>query len=118
MQHLIDYARRNYNVVCFDLSGNMERYSMEIMHESRKIFIVCTTEVCSLHLARERIQYLRRMDLGDRVNVLLNRHTKRSSIDVDQVESLVGVPVMMTFPNDYARLTRSIADGKAVDDLS
>ena len=47
IQHLLDYARRNYKVVCADLSGNLEKYSMEIMHESRKIFVVCTPE--SLH---------------------------------------------------------------------
>lgn len=115
MQHLVDYARRNYKVLCFDLSGNMERYSLELMHESKKIFLVTTTEVCALHLAREKVQYLRRMDLAERVSVLVNRYNKRSPIDVDQVEQLVGAPVLMTFANDYTRLTKAVAEGKPVD---
>ncbi len=38
----MEFMRRNYRVLCFDLSGNLEKYSLEIMHESKKIFLVCT----------------------------------------------------------------------------
>jgi pilus assembly protein CpaE len=115
LRELVEYARRKYRVVSFDLSGNLEKYSLELMHESRRIFLVTTTEVCSLHLAREKIQYLRRMDLGDRISVLLNRYHKRHSIDPADVESVLGAPVLMKFSNEYARLNRAIAEGKAVD---
>lgn len=115
IQHLLDYARRNYKVVCADLSGNLEKYSMEIMHESRWIFLVCTPEVASLHLAREKLQYLQRMDMGDRVRVLLNRFSKKTSILPSEVEQVVGAPVMMTFPNDYTRVAQAITNGTSVD---
>ncbi len=51
------------------MSGNLERYSLEIMHESKRIFLVCTPEIPSLHLAREKYLYLKQLDLGDRVGV-------------------------------------------------
>ena len=115
IHHLLDYARRNYKFVCADLSGNLEKYSMEIMHESRKIFLVCTTEVSSLHLAKEKLQYLQRMDLGDRVHVLLNRYIRKSGVQPDEVEQIVGAPVMVTFPNDYSRVAKSIQAGRSID---
>lgn len=115
IQHLLDYARRNYKVVCADLSGNLEKYSMEIMRESRKIFVVCTPEISSLHLAREKLQYLQRMDLGDRACVLLNRYVKRSSVTPAEVEQIVGAPVEIAFANDYLRVGRAIQEGKGVD---
>jgi pilus assembly protein CpaE len=115
IQHLLDFARRNYKVVCADLSGNLEKYSMEIMRDSRRIFLICTPELSSLHLAREKLQYLQRMDLGDRVRVLLNRYVKRSSMSPAEVEQVVGAPVMMTFMNDYARVGRAIQEGGAVE---
>ena len=34
IRHLIQFMRRNYQALCFDLSGNLERYSLEIMQES------------------------------------------------------------------------------------
>jgi pilus assembly protein CpaE len=118
IQHLLDFSRRNYKVVSVDLSGNLEKYSLEIMHESRWIFLVCTPEVASLHLAREKLQYLQRMDLTDRVRLLLNRYSKRSPIVPSEVEQVVGAPVMMPCPNDYARVANAITNGSTVDPKS
>ena len=115
LRDLIGYARRNYKAICFDLSGNLEKYALELMQESRRIFLVCTPEVCSLYLAREKMQYLKRLDLGDRVSILLNRFYKRSPIGTSEVEDLVRAPVLMTFQNDYNRITAAIAAGGAVE---
>ena len=113
--HLMEFMRRNYGVLCFDLSGNLEKYSVEIMHESKKIFMVCTPEIPSLHLAREKYLYLRQLDLHERVCILLNRCQKRPLISPDQVEQLLGVPVMMTFPNDYQGVHRALTFGRWVE---
>ncbi|MBV8819072.1 MAG: hypothetical protein JO022_11995, partial [Acidobacteriaceae bacterium] len=101
IRHMLDFMRRNYQALCFDLSGNLEKYSLEIMHESKKIFLVCTPEIPSLHLAREKYLYLKHLDLQERVVVLLNRCQKRPIITPTQIEELLGVPVQLTFPNDY-----------------
>ena len=114
VQHLIDYARRNYKVICLDLSGNLEKYSLELMHESRQVFLVCTSEVTSLHLAREKMLYLQKMDLGDRVLLLLNRHCRKSPVGTADVEQVVGAPVAFTFPNDYAGVSKAITDGRVL----
>jgi MinD-like ATPase involved in chromosome partitioning or flagellar assembly len=114
IRRLLDFAKRNYKVVTADLSGNLEKYSMEIMHQSRLIFLVCTPELASLHLAREKLQYLQKMGLGDRVRLLLNRYSRNSSIQPSDVEEVVGAPVMMTFPNDYARVLEAMTEGTAV----
>jgi pilus assembly protein CpaE len=113
--HLMEFMRRNYRVLCFDLSGNLEKYSLEIMHESKKIFLVCTPEIPSLHLAREKYLYLKQLDLHERVCVLLNRCQKRPLITPDQIEELLGVPVTMTFPNDYQGVHRALTFGRWVD---
>lgn len=115
IQRLIEFARCNYKAVSFDLSGNLEKYSLELMHESRRVFLVTTTEICSLYLAREKYQYLRQMDLGDKVSILVNRYNKRSSMSITEVESLIGAPVMMAFPNDYMRISKAATEGKAID---
>ncbi|HZU24083.1 MAG TPA: hypothetical protein VFA04_01090 [Bryobacteraceae bacterium] len=115
IRHLIEFMRRNYRALCFDLSGNLERYSLEIMHESKKVLLVCTPEIPSLHLAREKYAYLQKLDLGDRVAVLLNRCQKRPMITPDQIEDLLGLPVFMTFPNDYHGVQRALTLGRWVE---
>jgi len=118
MRHLVEFMRRYYRLVTVDLSGNMERYSIEIMEESRRIFLVTTAELSSLHLARERYNYLRTLDLGDRIELVLNRSHKRSEIDTKQIEDLLGLPVKIALPNDYQGVSRALTAGKPVDSKS
>jgi pilus assembly protein CpaE len=118
IRHLTEFMRRHYKSLCFDLSGNLERYSFEIMHESKRIFLVCTPEVPSLHLAREKYAFLKSLDLGDRVCVLVNRVSKRPVITPEQIEQILGLPVLMTFPNDYHGVGRAVTAGRSVDPKS
>lgn len=115
IRHLIDFMRRNYRALCFDLSGNLEKYSLEIMHESKRIFLVCTPEIPSLHLAREKYSFMKSLDLEDRVNVLVNRVSNRPVITPEQIEQILGLPVMMTFPNDYNGVHRALTAGRAIE---
>ncbi|HUA20677.1 MAG TPA: hypothetical protein VMB25_18140 [Bryobacteraceae bacterium] len=118
IRHLMEFMRRNYTALCFDMSGNLERYSLEIMHESKRIFLVCTPEIPSLHLAREKYLYLKQLDLGERVSILLNRCQKRPLITPQQIEQLLGLPVYMTFPNDYQGVQRAMTAGHWVESSS
>jgi len=114
VHRLLSFARRQYRVLSVDLSGNMEKYSIELMQESRRIFLVTTPEIPPLHLARERYRFLRDIDLGDRVSILLNRWVKQSALSVAQIEDLLEVPVHETFPNNYAGVHRALVAGKPV----
>lgn len=115
VRHLLEFARRHYTAICVDLSGNLERYSLEIMNEAKRIFLVVTPEIPSLHLAREKLTFLSNLDLGDRVSVLLNRSHKRGLVSPQQIETLLGAPVMMNFANDYQGVHKALQAGRGVD---
>jgi pilus assembly protein CpaE len=115
IRHLIDFLRRNYQAMVFDLSGNLERYSFEIMNECKKIFLVCTPEIPALHLAREKYVFLRSLDLQDRVSVLVNRCQKRQVISNEQIEQILGLPVHMVFPNEYQTVHKALTLGRWID---
>jgi pilus assembly protein CpaE len=112
IRKLVEFMRRNYQAVCFDLSGNLEKYSMELMQESKRIMLVVTPETPSLHLAREKLQFLRGFDLESRVAVVLNRCHKKPLFTKGQVEELLGLPVVQSFPNDYVGVTKAMTAGK------
>jgi len=115
---LIQFASRNYDALCFDLSGNLEKYSLDIMQESRRILLVCTAETPSLHLAREKLQFLKTLDLDSRVGVILNRVYRKSVLGKAEVEEILEVPVMATLVNDYQGVNRSNDAGTVVDSKS
>jgi pilus assembly protein CpaE len=112
---LVDFARRNYSALSFDLSGNLERYSLELMQEAKRVLLVCTPEIPSLHLAREKLYFLRSLDLDTRVSVILNRCQKKGLFSKEQVEEILGVPVVKTFANDYHGVNRAVTNGTCID---
>jgi pilus assembly protein CpaE len=118
VRSMVEFARRNYRSVCVDLSGNMEKYSIEIMQESKRVYLVTTPEIASLHLARERFHYLRQLDLGDRIQLILNRSQKRAPISISQIEDLLGLPVLAAIPNDYQGVSRALTAGRPVESNS
>lgn len=114
LRHLLDFARRTYRTVLLDLSGHLEKFALEAIHESKWIFLVVTPELPALHQAREKLHYLRTLELGDRVKVLLNRCQRRTVVSPAQIEELLGQPLLMTFANDYQGVHRAITAGKTV----
>ncbi len=115
LRHLLDFARRLYRVIVMDLSGNMEKYSINLIHESKRVFLVTTPELPALHLAREKLVFLQGEGLSERVWLALNRVSRRDAMTAEQVERLLETPVAFQFPNDYAGVHRALAAGGAVD---
>jgi pilus assembly protein CpaE len=115
---LVDFTRRNYQALCFDLSGNLERYSIEIMQEAKRVLLVCTPEIASLHQAREKLHFLKALDLDTRISVVLNRCQKKPLFTDKQVEEILGLPVIKMFPNDYHGVNRAMTAGSFVEPKS
>ena len=76
----------------------MERYSVEILQEAKRVYLVTTAELPALHLCREKLNFLRSQDLDGRVSILLNRAQKRGQISTAEMEKLFGMPVQMDIP--------------------
>lgn len=112
---IVDFTRRNYQALAFDLSGNLERYSLELMQEAKRVLLVCTPEIPSLHLAREKMNFLKTLDLDTRISVILNRCQKKGLFSKQQVEEILGVPVVKSFANDYQGVNRAVTSGTIVD---
>jgi pilus assembly protein CpaE len=118
VRYLMEFLRRNYDALLFDLSGNLERYSLEIMQESKRILLVCTPEIPSLHLAREKLAFLQSLGLGDRITVVLNRTPKRPVITTEEIQDLLCSPVYATFPNDYKGVHDALTEGTCINPSS
>jgi Flp pilus assembly CpaE family ATPase len=114
VRKLLHFAQRLYSVICLDHSGNLEKYSLELLRDSKKIFVVCTPEIPAVHLARKKVQLLQNLDLGDRTAILLNRSGKNSLISTAEIERLLGVPVTLELPNDYTGVHQALTRGTSV----
>jgi len=115
IQRILEFAQRNYNSVFVDLSGAFESFSIAAMEASRQIFVVVTPELASAHMAREKIRYLKRLNLEDRTAIVLNRAQKKSLLSREQIEDVLQLPVAASFTNDYHRVNAALTAGKAIE---
>jgi Flp pilus assembly CpaE family ATPase len=115
---LLDFMRRNYSVVTADLPDVFDELSLTVMREASRIFLVTTPELPALRLARQKVALLRRLDLDDRLSLVLNRVTKRMELSIDEIGETVGLPVTASFPSDYVSVTKSIREAQMPANLA
>lgn len=115
LQRVLSVARAQYEVVCVDLASSLDPFSVDLMRESRRIFVLTTPELTPLYLAAERVRILKELGLGDRISLVLNRKTgRRGGLPDEDVVRLVGLPVSFAFSNDYFAVQEAILAGRPV----
>ncbi|HXP84354.1 MAG TPA: cellulose synthase operon protein YhjQ/BcsQ [Bryobacteraceae bacterium] len=115
---LIEFARRNYNVVSADLPDTFDATTLTVLREANRIFLVTTPELSALRLARLKMLLLQRLELTDKVSLLVNRASARMELSVEEIEKTVGLKVFMSFPCDYADVTKAIRAGRPAPKLA
>jgi pilus assembly protein CpaE len=111
-------ARRVYSCVIADLPDPLFTSSKHILKVSDRVYLVCTPEITSLHLARRKAQQLRDSGVpNDRIGLVVNRVGAWGSFQPSEVQRVVGAPVVWTLDNDYATLHEAtLAGGLVAED--
>lgn len=88
---LLDHAREQYQAVCADLTGARAAHAIEVLRASDAIFLVTDSDLPSLEGVCEKTDWLRAIDLNERVGLLVRRSPQ--GVDVDEIERITGIPV-------------------------
>jgi pilus assembly protein CpaE len=116
---VIEYARINYEWVLIDVPVVFQRLSLMAISESDRAFLVSTSELPSLHLARKAVNLLDQLGFPkDRFQVIMNRVDKRDELGAQEIEKLFNCTVHSRIPNDYFSLHRAVTLGQSVDSHS
>jgi MinD-like ATPase involved in chromosome partitioning or flagellar assembly len=118
MAKLLDFMRRNYTVVTADLPDIFDELSLTVLREASRIFLVTTPELPALRLARLKVELFRRLELDDRLSLVLNRVPKRMELSIEEIGETVGLPVTASFPSDYVSVTKSIREAQMPANLA
>jgi pilus assembly protein CpaE len=116
----LDSAREVFQYAIADLPDPLFSSSRAILKMSDRVYLVCTPEITSLHLARRKAQQLRDAGVSnDRLGLLVNRVGSWGSFQPSEVQRVVGVPVVWTLDNEYASLHEAtLAGGLVAEDSS
>jgi len=113
---VFEFARQNYDWIIVDVPVVFQRLSLMAISEADQAFLITTSELPSLHLARKAVNLLNQLGFPrDRFQILMNRINKRDEIAVSDIEKLFNCAVHSRFPNDYFSLHRAVTLGQAVD---
>lgn len=113
LHDLLEYARRLYDWIILDLPAIFHRTSLLALSESDGAFLVSTSELPSLHLARKAVNLLAQLGFGkERFQIVINRAGKRDGLKASDMQKIFNSPVHATFPDDYCSLDRVVTLGQ------
>jgi pilus assembly protein CpaE len=110
---LLEFARQNYEWVVVDLPAIFHRVSLLTLAECDQAYLVTTSELASLHLARKAVNLLAQLGFGkDRFHLVVNRLNKRDGIGSADIEKIFNCHLHACLPNDYSSLHRVVTLGQ------
>ncbi len=112
--HLVlEYARNYYDWVILDSPAIFQRISLVALAQAERAFLVSTSELPSLHLARKAVAMLEHFSFPkERFQIVVNRINKKDGIGSGDMEKLFNCSVHASFPNDYFSLHRVVTLGQ------
>ncbi len=112
----LDHLRGLYNWVLLDLPAVFHRLSLLALANAEKTFLVSTTELPSLHLARKAVRLLGRLGIAaDRFEVVINQIGRRQGITGPELEKILGCKLRSFVPDDHSQLHQAVALGAPVE---
>jgi Flp pilus assembly CpaE family ATPase len=112
---LLSAAKAAYPLVVADLPPALHASSRGVLELAEQVYVVCTPEITSVHLARRRANELMRIGVEQqRLRLVLNRAGSHAWIGAGEVSQAVRLPVSALVANDYAALNRAVLEGGVV----
>ncbi len=102
---ILAYAADHYSTVVLDLPSALMTSTREILGITDELFLICTPEVTSLHLARRRAAEL--TDLGmlkSAMHIVVNRVGGGQLLHMNDLAQVIGLPIYRSLDNDYLAL--------------
>jgi pilus assembly protein CpaE len=116
LKQVLAFARTQYDWCVLDLGRNLTPDTMGMLDMINETYLVTTQEVPALHHSKQIIQLL--LEAGyarSQLRLVLNRTARRSDITVEELESMLGVPVYVTLANDFDGLHEAFSEGRLLD---
>ena len=109
----LETLRRMYEIIVIDCAPGLTRFNVSCADKSDKVCLITTPEVPSVRNLARYLDHLGRFNCPEeKVDVVINRDSKRNAISRQQVEKAIKRPVNIAIPNDYNELIEAINTGR------
>lgn len=111
---LLSSAQSHYGRIFADLPGALESYELETLNRAKEIFLILTSDMAGLHVAKRKSEALRQLHLADKVSALISQAEGRAKLPLGDIEKLLRLQVRFVFPKDEKAVGEAVMQGAAV----
>ncbi len=109
---VIDFIRTQYEFVLLDCAPGLNAQNVEAIRRSDFLYLVTTPEVPALRNVARILSFLARNEFAqDKVQVVVNRHSKKDTIGEEEIEKAIRKKIYWKIPNQYHQVIRTINAG-------
>lgn len=116
VRRILGFAVGRYPLVMADLPGNIDGATHLILEQASRIFMVCTTDLASIHLARRKLEQCQSLGIYDKVEIVVNRATFHFGLSKRGLIEILGKEPLALLPSNFVPLQIALKDGNLLDD--
>jgi len=119
IEGVIEALRDFYDLIILDCAHGLTGFNVCAIEKSDKVYLVTTPEFPAVRNLARFLDHLARFKCPEeKIEVVLNRDSKRNTISKQHVESAIKRPVSLLVPNDYQELIEAINAGRPLQPSS
>jgi pilus assembly protein CpaE len=116
---ILEYARRNYDVVILDTSGVYGEWNLNQARLANEILLVTTNELPALQAAQRALSYLDTNRIGRwKIRLLVNRYHRDIGLSREVIGTALHTEVFEIVPSDYEAVQKALMEGKPIPPAS
>lgn len=116
MMQFLRVLKTRYRKVVIDLPRHLDELSSRVLQAADEIVLVMQQSLLSVHDAvRLKTILVEELEIPeDRINVVVNRHTRNSALDTDDISKALDDEDLVLIPNQYKLVTQCLELGVPV----
>jgi pilus assembly protein CpaE len=119
VQYVLSFARRYYSRIVVDLGRGVGQIAAAVLPQLAELYIVATPEIIPLHMTKQMLEALDASGFPrERIRFVLNRVPRSRRGEIRKLETVLGIPVALSLPNDYDSLHECYSYGKLLPESS
>jgi pilus assembly protein CpaE len=112
VEDTIGFLRGRYEFIVIDCHPSLTGFNTAAMAKSDELYLVATPELPSIRNLARYLEHLRHFNYpAERTRLVVNRHSKKDVITLDQIEKAVAKRIFVSVPNSYTEVIQAINTG-------
>ena len=108
----IDFLRRCYEVVLIDCPPGVSEDTRQAIYRADEIYLLGVPEIAAVRNLARLLEYFTRSGQPEgKIEVVINRWSKRNTITDEQIEEAIHAQISWKLPNQYYEVLHAITDG-------